>query len=126
MKTIIDRIPLLFKAGQTVTVTLPEAFRLSDSLFLIIHNADGENLKVDLSNANGNSVTHYFLLQSFPAILVFPECAEKESLFLNQAEFHTASFTAYRDFEGSLTCRIKNPERVLASYRQEQKLSAST
>lgn len=117
MKTIFEKIPLTLKNGETVTLTLPEPFRISDSLFLIVHNAVGEKLKLTFANAEGDNVSHYFLLESFPAVLVFPEYTDAEQVFLNDKAFTVATFTAYRDFEIQTSCRTKNPAKVIASHR---------
>jgi len=117
MKTILDKIPILIKAGQTHTILLPEAFCIKHSLFMIVHNASNEKLKVTISDSDGHTLSQDFAMQSFPSIIVFDECSGQESL-LNDIHFTSVSFTPFHDFEGMLTYRVKNPVNVIATYRK--------
>ena len=110
MKTIFEKWPLEIPAGGTVTIDLPKAFHLHDSLFMLVHNALNKSLKLTLLAEDGSNTSQLFLLHSFPSILVF---AEGE----NNKGYTRVSFTSFDDFSGSLTYRVKNPQVMMASYR---------
>ena len=117
MKTIFDKRPLLIKAGETTTFDLPEPYRTSDSLFLLVHNAFSEKLTVSLSNGNGEQVSKAFTLASFPAVIVFTASRQTEDDRATDIANTTVSFSSFHDFEGSLTYRVRNPASVIAAYQ---------
>lgn len=112
MKTILEKVTIQIPAGQTVSIQLPEPFRIKDSLFLLAHNMLSETVQVTISNAEGNSISQNVTLNSFPTFVVFPHKAAQDS------EYVTASFTSFKDFEGNLTFRIKNPPHIVDSFRK--------
>ena len=114
MKTIFDKMPLELKAGQKFYLPLPEGFRTSDSLVLIVHNASVEKLEVTLTAGEGQDLSQVFSLDSFPAVVVFPE---EKSAQHYETTYQTVSFTCFHDFQGSLTYRVKNPAHILTAYR---------
>jgi hypothetical protein len=115
MKTIFDKLPLTIRAGATVSLSLAEPFRRSDSLFLLVHHAVGQVLTLTLTKEGGDTFRESFTLDSFPAILVFSdETAQPHG----EDRYDQVCFTSFDDFEGSLTYRVRNPERVIAAYRK--------
>ena len=118
MKTIFEKIPLKINAGETVTLPLPQPFSIRDSMFLLVHNSFGEKLKLTLSNANGNSTSKNVTLHSFPTIIVFSEFANQDQKETRETEYFSVSFTSFQNFEGSLTFRVDNPERIIRSYQE--------
>jgi hypothetical protein len=115
MKTIFDKVPLLVNAGETVSFSLPAPFHLQDSLFLLAHHSLGQVLTVTLTSNDGDSVSQNFTLESYPAILAFSKGAEG---VFNKDGYHQVSFTSFHEVEGSLTYRVKNPERVMTTFRK--------
>ena len=118
MKTIFDKIPLKIAAGQTVTLPLPKAFSIKDSMFLLVHNFFDQTLRLTLSNADGNEISKDVKLHSFPTIVVFSEFGSQRSKAVNEVEYFSISFASFQDFEGSLTFRVDNPEHIIASFQK--------
>ncbi|NTS43917.1 hypothetical protein HRG84_23760 [Flavisolibacter sp. BT320] len=114
MKTIFDKVPLLINAGETISLSLQEPFCPKNALFLLVHHAIGQFLTLTLQNESGDTVSETFTLHSFPAILVFSQGAGHHN---GDKTYNQVSFTSFHAFEGRLTYRIKNPERVMATYR---------
>lgn len=114
MKTIIDRLPIRIEEGKSVTVQLPEAFRVSDGLLMLVHNSLGETVQVTLRSEQGEELSQSFKLVAFPDVLVFPQ----EASGAKPQSYNSVTIRSFQALEGSLTVRTKNPPHILRAYGQ--------
>lgn len=99
---MINRQVININAGQTLTIPLPEAFNLDDSMFSVIHANGQGNINIVISNANGKQIeNNYLATPLIPLIIAFKPIDGLDEI--NEEDFFSVDITPTNDLNAEFS-----------------------